>query len=464
MTEPGLKRVLTLTDVALFNIVVVFSLRGMATAAKIGPLAMVLWLLAVGAFFVPLALTVSELASRDPGEGGFYRWVRAAFGDAAGFTAGWFYWLSNLTYLPSLLIFLAANVGYVAARPELEDNAWFVTALALGVLWFAAWLNIRGLTLGRLVTNFGAVAAFGAALLLIAAGATALARYGSATDWSSISLDALGGGRALGWIGTLSLALVGLELSALMGGEIREPRRTIPRAIALAGAMIAVLYVLGTAAILVAVPAEVVSPISGVAGAVQAVGARAGWTFLPVVTAVLVSVSVVAGFTAWLGGMARLPYAVGLDRFLPRQLAQLHPVHRTPARAILLQTVLTTLFVVASQAGATVREAYVVLLDTTIVLNFVPFLFIFLALPRLRPVGEEEGVARIPGGRGVLWAVALAGLLTTLVTLISAVVPTVDAGNVLLFEAKLWGGLLVFGAVGLVIFRRYRRGSGQERA
>ncbi len=462
MAEPQLRRVLGLTDVVLFNIVVVFSLRGMATAAKMGPAAILYWLLATAAFFVPLGLAVSELASRDPGAGGFYRWVRAGFGDANGFLAAWFYWLSNVTYLPTLLFFMAGNIVFVTGDLALGENPWFVVPLALGVLWFAAWLNVRGLSLGRLVTSFGATASWIAAVLLIAAGAAALARYGSATTWTWSALDSsLGGSRVLGYFGTLSLALVGLELAALMGGEIKEPRRTIPRAILLSGVAIAGLYILGTVAILVAVPPAEVSPISGGLGAVQAVATRAGWGFLPVLTATLVTFSVFAGFSAWLGGMARLPYAVGLDRFLPAAMAELHPRHGTPHKAILVQAMIASVFIVVSQAGATVREAYLVLLDMTIVLNFAPLLYMFLALPRLRPAGEEPGVVRVPGGRGVLWLTGLAGFATTLLTLASAVVPPPDVESVLAFEGKMWGGMLVFAVAGYVLFQRYSR---QQRA
>lgn len=458
MSEQRLARVLSVTDVALFNVVVIFSLRGMATAAKMGPVAILLWLIGVAAFFVPLALTVTELSSRDPGQGGFYRWVRAAFGDAPAFLTAWVYWVSNITYLPSLLVFIAGNVVYVIGRPALGDNPWFVVSLALGLLWFSAWLNIRGLTLGRLVTNFGAMLAFAAAVLLIAAGAVALARYGSATNFGG-ALRLPAGTGTLGYIGTLSFALVGIELATLMGDEIKDPRRTIPRAIILAAVVICALYVLGTVAILIAVPAELVSPISGGLGAVQAVADRAGWPLLPKVVAAAVTFSALAGFIAWLGGVARLPYAVGLDRFLPPVMAELHPRYGTPHKAILLQSAITSLFIVASQAGATVAEAYVLLLLMTVILNFVPFLFIFSALPMLRPATDEPGVVRAPGGRAALWIIAGLGIATTLITLASAVIPTPDVTNPLWYEAKMWGGMLLFMGVGLALFRRYRHGA-----
>jgi glutamate:GABA antiporter len=452
-----LKRVLTLTDVVLFNVVVVFSVRGMTTAARIGPASILLWLLAVAAFFVPLGLAVAELATRDPGQGGFYRWTRDAFGSGHGFLAAWFYWVSNLTYLPSLLIFLASSVAFTLGRGSLGEDRWFVICLALAVLWLTAWLNVRGLSLGKLATNGGAAASWIAAVLLIAAGAVTFLRAGSATQWSWGGVaGSLGDVRTVAYFGTLSFALVGLELAPVMGGEIRDPARALPRALLISGVVIAALYIVGTLAIMVSLSPEQVSPISGAMGAVEAMAGKAGWRFLSPLVAGLISLSVLGGFSAWLGGMARLPYAVGLDRFLPPAMARLHPRHGTPAFAIVFQTALTSGFILASQAGATVREAYLVLLDTTIVLNFIPFLYIFLALPKLRPEGEESAVVRVPGGRRVLWLVAAAGLGATLLTLGTAVIPPADVAKPWLFEAKLWGGLAAFGAVGYGLYARFR--------
>lgn len=457
METPHLKRVLTLKDVVLFNVVVIFSVRGMTTAAKIGPLSVLLWILAVAAFFLPLGLAVAELGTRDPGEGGFYRWTRDALGDVHGFLGAWYYWVSNLTYLPSLLIFLTGAVAFTVSKSSLGEDRWFVLSISLGLLWLAAWLNVRGLSLGKIVNNVGAFTSWLAAVVLIVAGAVTFARYGSATRWSWHAVTgSLVDVRTLAYFGTLSFALVGLELAPIMGEEIKDPVRTLPRALLISGVAIAALYIVGTLAIMVSLPPDLVSPISGAMGAVFEMSRRAGWQGLSPLVAALISISVLGGMSAWLGGMARLPYAVGLDRFLPPAMSRLHPRHGTPAFAIIFQTVLVSIFIVASQAGASVREAYLVLLDMTIVLNFLPFIYIFLALPRLRKPGAEPGVVRVPGGRGTLWVVALAGLGATLLTLVTAVIPPSDVTNPWLFEAKMWGGLAVLSIVGYWLYARFR--------
>ena len=457
MSEPALKRVLSLTDVVLFNVVVIFSVRGMTTAAKMGPASILLWLLAVGAFFIPLGLTITELGTRDPGVGGFYRWTRDAAGELQGFMGAWFYWVSNVTYLPSLLIFLAGAVAFVVGKPALVEDRIFVASLSLVVLWFAAMLNVRGLTVGKLLSNAGALASWTAALVLIVAGVVSLARTGSATSFAGGAFLAVPGGmQTLSYFATLTFALVGLELAPVMGGEIRDPVRTLPRAILISGIVIALLDIAGTIAIMIALPPSEVSPISGALGAVQAVADHAGWGVVGVIVAALISFATVGGVSAWLGGAARLPLAIGIDHFLPPVLAKVHPRYGTPHVAILFQTVLISVFIVASQAGSTVKEAYLVLVDLTIILNFIPFLYLFVALPLLRPAKDEPHVVRVPGGKKVAWTVAGAGLLATILSIVAAVVPAPDVANPAIFELKVWGGLIGFTIVGFIIYRTCR--------
>ncbi len=461
LVQPPLKRVLTTRDVVLFAVVVVFNIRNLATAAKMGPGVVVLWLLAITAFFIPLGFAVGELGTRDPGQGGFYRWTRAAFGDVHGFLAAWFYWVSNITYLPTLLSVIAISAAYAIGRPELEHDPWYAGAVAVGLLWLMAWANVHGLQTGRWVTNSGGVAAWLVGALVIAAGGVALARYGSATSWSwaaaSVELE---NWRTCGYLGTLAFALGGLELVGVVGGEIREPQRTLPHALLLAGCAIGALYLAGTIALLLAVPSEQISPIAGPLDALRAVGDRAGWPILLVAGAVLVVLATAATLCAYLGGVARLPFAAGLDHFLPAAMGRLHPRHGTPDIAIYGQAGVITVFILAAQLGGTVREAYLVLLDLTIILTFLPYLYIFLSAPRLRPAGCEPGVARMPGGRIGLWYVTLAGATTTVLSMAMAVIPPPDIHNILLFEVKIWGGLLLFATVGHGLFRVFRPPTG----
>ena len=113
-----LQRALGLRDLVLFNLVAVVGLRWLATAAKAGPSALALWMLAGLFFFVPQGLVVTELASRFPQEGGIYQWTKRALGERHGYVCGWCYWINNVLYYPNLLISTAVIATFVIGKGE----------------------------------------------------------------------------------------------------------------------------------------------------------------------------------------------------------------------------------------------------------------------------------------------------------------------------------------------------------
>src|SRR5215467_5009047 len=107
------RRTIGFSDLVLFYVVTGVSLRWAATAATAGPSAIVIWFAAWLTFYTPLALSVIELSSRHPDEGGMYVWTKLAFGEFAGFLCAWIYWTSNLPYFPAVLYFAASNMLYM---------------------------------------------------------------------------------------------------------------------------------------------------------------------------------------------------------------------------------------------------------------------------------------------------------------------------------------------------------------
>jgi len=97
-TQPP--RAMGFADLVMFYVVTGISLRWIATAAAAGPSSIVIWIGVWLCFYLPLALSVLELSSRYPQEGGLYVWSKRAFGDFSGFMSGWTYWTSNLPYFP----------------------------------------------------------------------------------------------------------------------------------------------------------------------------------------------------------------------------------------------------------------------------------------------------------------------------------------------------------------------------
>src|SRR5262249_29835253 len=180
-----LPRVMRLRDIVLFNITAIVGLRWLTTAGRIGPFALVLWVVAMLAFFIPSAVATARLSELDPGEGGIYRWVAHAFGETHGFLAGWGYWVNNLVYYPSLLLATAATGAYALAPQglRLAESPLFVAGFSLVLLWIALGLNILGLSIGKWVQNAGAIGTWIPAGVLVLLALWSLARSGSATSF-----------------------------------------------------------------------------------------------------------------------------------------------------------------------------------------------------------------------------------------------------------------------------------------
>src|SRR5438552_9233966 len=190
MTILQLRRALTFRDLFLFYVVTGFSLRWVATAAAAGPSALVIWVIAALGLFVPLVFTALELSSRYPEEGGIYVWSKRAFGPFAAFITGWCYWGSNLPYFPGLLYFAAANalfMGGPAWQAWTTNSVYFITVATAGLL-IAVTMNVVGLNVGKWLNNAGAIASWIVAAVLIALGALAWKRFGSATPIDGPSL------------------------------------------------------------------------------------------------------------------------------------------------------------------------------------------------------------------------------------------------------------------------------------
>jgi len=121
--------------------------------------------------------------------------------------------------------------------------------------------------------------------------------------------------------------------------------------------------------------------------------------------------------------------------------------------------VVVTLLMVGSVANSTVEEAYIMLLDMTIILYFVPFLYMFAALPILRrkAKGNNADVHLVPGGNVGVWLVAALGFFATFLSVILALMPPEGSANPQLFVAKVGGGCLLFILAGLGFYYRNRR-------
>ena len=458
------KRVLGFRDLVLFYVVTGVSLRWIATAAAAGPSSIVIWIGAWLCFYTPLALSVLELSSRYPNEGGLYVWSKRAFGDFSGFMSAWTYWTSNLPYFPAVLYFAASNILFMrqAAWAHLSNNATFYIVFSLLTLGVATLMNIVGLDVGKWLHNVGAIAMWIPVGIVIVLGLIAWHRFGSATSFTVHSMTPSTHLNDLIFWSALMYAFGGCEAASFMGEEIKNPRRSIPLALLLGGATVAFCYILGTAALLLALPSSEISSLQGLVQAISKTSARLGFPGVLPVTAFLIALSNIGAAGAFLTAVARLPFVAGIDRFLPPAFAALHPRWKTPWVALLTQFFLGALFIFLGQAGTSVKGAYDVLVSMGVIVNFIPFLYLFAAMIKLQRDPAGPDVIRVPGGSTVAKLVAALGLVTTAATIVFCLIPQPDEPNKPLALLKIVGGTGALVLVGVGIYVAGKRRARQS--
>ena len=447
---PHLRRVLGRWDLVLLFVVAVFNLNVVPSIAANGGVTIWLWIISLVLFFWPQGIAVIELAHRYPGEGGVYLWAKEVFGDFHGFLSGWCYWTNNMMYVPTIMLYFVGVSVFVlgTGHQSLADNKAFALSASLILLALLVVLNVVGLGVGKWINNLGAIGTFFAAAVLIGLGAIVFFRFGTTVTAADFHIPE-NPRFVFNSFGVICFGLVGLELASIMGDEIENPGRILPGAVAWGGVLSGLLYIGATLTLLIAVSKQDISVLQGIVQAVSHMAARvgAGWIVAPF--AFLLSVSIAGIGSAWLAGSARIPFVAGLDSYMPSWLGKVHPRYSTPYAALIVHAIVSMILVIVNFTitGAGVQETFQKLLSLAVVLQLVPFLYMFGALLKLA-FGESFVKGRY--GKPTLIFAGASGLVTTFLGIALAFFPAQQITSLLSYEVWMFGGTLFF--IGLAAF------------
>jgi amino acid transporter len=296
-------------------------------AAQLGATAPFAYLLCAVAMGL-IVLCMAEAGSRVSQTGGLYAYIEVAFGRFVGFLAGFVLWMVLTFAMAAVATLLAANLG-VLVPPLAPRPVSAATLIAIYVV-FAA-VNIFGVERGARVNTALTVVKILPLLLLIVGGSLAM-DPGNLTSPDPPDMGTLARSSLL-----LVFAFAGAEAALVPGGEVQDPARTVPRALLIGMVTITLLYaslqlvcqgVLGPA-----LAASKAAPLAEAAGV-----ALGGWARMTLLAGAVISMLGHAG--AMILATPRLLFAFARDGLFPSALARLHPVHRTPAAAIVVQCAL----------------------------------------------------------------------------------------------------------------------------
>jgi glutamate:GABA antiporter len=451
-----LRRALGQRDLVFLFVVAVVNINNVPVIAASGPVTVWMWALALIFFFLPQGLAVIELSDRYPHEGGVYLWTKEVFGNFHGFMSGWCYWTNNMFYIPTLVLCIVGISVFIGgpAWYALGDDKHYVSVTSVAVLCLMTALNILGVNVGKWINNVGGVGSMIAALVLVGLATAASRSHGGvslqASDFRVSAFD----WHLAGVFAVVCNSLTGLELASVMGDEIKDPRRTLPRAVLSGGIIAGTLYVAVTLAVILAIPAKEIGAVQGIMQAADRMAGTVGHAAIVAPLALILTIGIAGTTSAWVAGSARIPFVAGLDNYLPPVLGRLHPRFATPYVALILQGVVSCAVLAMGFVGSTVQEGYRILLLLAIVIQLIPFLYMFAALLRL---ATRRDFARAHYSRATLLAAGTIGLVITGLGTILAFVPPAHGEPAWIFEAKMVTGTLVLLTLGMTVFYRSGR-------
>ncbi len=468
-----LKRELTLLP--LFGIIY-FTVCGGAFGAEpmvglSGPgLALMLMIITPLLFSIPNMLMVREMQSMMPVEGGYYHWVKQAFGRFVGFMSGWMNWVVSWVDVSIYPVWTAWYLSYFI--PALSDGAtiggiefsgstlsWFVSAILIIAISF---LNVRGAKLSGLTTNWLGLFMIIPLIIMSIFGFYAYFTSGSTFTMVFLPNNAEISGSSL--LAALSVGLyvamwnfMGWELPTAAGDEIKEPKKTYPRAMVLVLIAAILSYSIPTLAGLYggagengsymmwgieeANPGEGIGPVLAENGVTEeqivAWGedptTDAGWEFptiahkigdkvagvdsplsyfLGAIVGISAILSMIGLFIGNGLGGTRVPYALAEDGMMPQWLNRVHPKYGTPWVAILICGVFYLIFSTSAFQNLVVIDVF---------LNMLVLMAEIFALVWLRKKVPHLPRNKVPGGVFGLLYIVIAPLSIIILAIVSQV-------------------------------------------
>ena len=430
-----------LWDLVFMNISALFGIRWIAksTASSfgLGLGAIPSWVVFAFIFFVPCALICAELASTYPRDGGLFEWVKEAYGEKFGFMVSWLNWTSKIFWYTSFLTFLTINVSFAINMPELAENKTFVLILSIVGFWALSLILM----------------AFGAALFV---GRPSASVYTVETMTPVMNWDSLSA------ISSIMFAFAGSELTANFVTEMENPKRDFPRAIFIAAAVVAGIYMLGSIAITMILPSDQITASQGILVSLATISAYFGMgTWFIQVVALGITFSMLGAIILYIASPIKMLFGSVKAGIFPESLTRTNS-HNIPERAVYLQAVLVTVIILALQFIPSVDAIYNVLVTMTALTALFPYVLLFMSYIRLRKTRpNEDRPFEMSNNNGTAVTVASMVLGVTILGIICSAAPVMPTfEDNLIYEAEMIFGAVVVIGVGLGLWNRFVKRTG----
>ena len=446
---------ISVATLAIMNITAVVSLRGLPSEATYGLSSAFYYLFAAIVFLIPTAMVAAELAAMfSDKQGGVFRWVGEAFGPRAGFLAIWLQWIESTIWYPTVLTFGAVSFAYIglngASDAALASNKIFTLVTVLAIYWIATFIAMKGIGwVGKISKWGGLIGTIIPAGLLIVLGIIYIATGGhNYMDMQQSFIPDLTKLDNLVLASSIFLFYAGMEMMGVHVMDINNPSRNYPKAIIIGSLATVCIFVLGTFALGVIIPAKDINLTQSLL-----IGFDNFFRYFHIpwagsVIAVALMFGVLASVLTWVAGPSKGIFTVGKAGYLPPffQKSNSHGVQRN---ILLVQGGIVTLLSLLFVVMPSVQSFYQILSQLTILLYLIMYMLMFAAAIVLRyKMKDAERPFRLGKGNTLMWILGVVGFSGSLLAFVLSFIPP---GQINTGSNTVWYTVLIAGCIIMVI-------------
>ena len=446
---------LSVMTLAIMNVTAVVSLRGLASEAIYGIQSAFYYLFAAIVFLIPTAMVAAELAAMYASkQGGVFRWVGEAYGPRVGFLAIWLQWIQSTIWYPTVLTFGAVSIAFIGTDPTadatLASNRVFTLVVVLAIYWIATFIALRGLDWVGKVSKWGGIIGTiipAAVLILLAIIYLAKGGHNYLNTHVSFFPD-LSNFSNLVLASSIFLFYAGMEMMGIHVMEVDNPKRNYPRAIVIGSLVTVLIFILGTFALGIVVPAKDISLTQTLLIGFDNYFSFLRMSWLGSVVAIALVFGVLAGVLTWVSGPSKGIFMVGRAGYLPPffQKTNSRGVQRN---ILLVQGVIVTILGMLFVVMPSVQSFYQILSQLTVLLYLIMYMLMFssaIVLRYKRP--QLERPFRLGRGNALMWILGGLGFAGSLLAFVLSFIPP---SQIAVGSKSVWFSVLIVGSLVVVI-------------
>ena len=407
------KKKFKLFDAILATVCITLVAESVMPTAAIGNSQYFWWIFLILAFCIPYGMISAELGTTYQSEGGMYDWVKRAFGAKWAARVAWNYWINFPLWIASLAV---AVTDVIAGIFEIELSLVWLLVLQLGYTWLVSFLGTQRIGESKWIVNIGTFFKIAFMVSLGLLGVYVYVKTGeSANPITSVAdllptMDLAG----LSFLSVIIFNFLGFEVVATFAEDMEEPKKEIPKALIIGGALMALFYILPATGINIAMSLED-AEASGITESFMILLTKLGMNadlvrIIVIVVGLMFIYTMVANITSWSFGVNSVAKYSADDGGLPKIFGMTNK-DGVPHMASILNGVVATVILViglvlgeVSETASNLFWTFFSLSLITLLVSYVP---LFLAFLKLRKSDKTERVYKVPGSEGFIKVFAI---------------------------------------------------------